>query len=185
MIGEKGHKSNSAIWPHENSPVCIWGLHIFWHIVESKHQTGNRCLASQVPHTALCSVFLSHFCPPLKPNTTNVGGWGGSGKLRENVLSVPVHLDEPAGDTQPGKRSWHVYPPYYKGKLMKITQLQGCCLSHATCFQRIQQSGLCWAWCQCESFLKSNSEIVSCEKKNVIKLQPSYTTEFYRKWLLF
>lgn len=29
--------------PLENSPVHIWGLHILWHKVESKHQNGNRC----------------------------------------------------------------------------------------------------------------------------------------------
>lgn len=33
--------------PLKNNPLYIWGLHILPHQVESEHQTGNRCWASE------------------------------------------------------------------------------------------------------------------------------------------
>lgn len=48
--------------PLENNPLHIWGLHILWHRVESKHQNGNRCEASRLRRTAACMlcVFTHH-----------------------------------------------------------------------------------------------------------------------------
>lgn len=76
----KKKKVGCAKLPLENNPLHIWGLHILWHKVKSKHQNGNRCWASES-----CSmlVYIPCFYPfslslPLScllwPNTTS-GGW--------------------------------------------------------------------------------------------------------------
>lgn len=42
--------------PLENNPLHIWGLHILWQRVESKHKNGNRCEASRLLRTAACML---------------------------------------------------------------------------------------------------------------------------------
>lgn len=75
--------------PLENNPLHIWGLHILWHRVESKHQNGNRCEASRLLRTAACMLCVfSHLSlslsslgwPNTMPGRRLRGGWKNRNK---------------------------------------------------------------------------------------------------------
>lgn len=71
--------------PLENNPLHIWGLHILWHKVKSKHQNGNRCWARKSCSTLVyipCfhpSSLSLPLCPLLWPNIMS-GGWKNNSK---------------------------------------------------------------------------------------------------------
>ena len=100
--------------PLENNPLCIWGLHIRWHRVESKHQNGNRCCSEgELLHTGVYSMFSSVLAlsPALSSSLAKHNEWGfGKTTLnrwwslvkvencRENLRSAPTRQDEPTVD---------------------------------------------------------------------------------------